>query len=149
MGGDTKAKKQLKLVRRFNDICGSDDTEKQFGYQKIDDTTVLERKELPVFAYGSTEYHVGAVMISVYDFKSCEVMTYVQQVYFADSDDNYERPQVFLRSFSDIEGKQGIIDAHDALTQLRGSPPPLEEISGLEPKLVSRLDKAMFPGKAR
>lgn len=149
MGGDTKPKKQLKLVRRFNDICGSDDTDKQFGYQKIDDTTVLERKELPVFAYGSTSDHIGAVMVSVYDFKNCEVMTYVQQVYFADSSDTNPRPQVFLRPFSQIEGKQGIIDAHEALTQLRGSPPPLEELSGLEPKLVSRLDKAMFPGKDR
>lgn len=149
MGGDTKAKKQLKLVRRFNDICGSDDTDKQFGYQKIDDTTVLERKDLPVFAYGSTDEYVGAVMISVYDFKNCEVMTYVQQVYFADDNTTDHRPQIFLRPFSQVEGKQGIADAHEALVQLRGNPPPLEEISGLEPKLVSRLDKAIFPGKDR
>ena len=132
MADGAPAKKPLKLVRNFARIAGTEDAEKQYGYQKIDDTTVLERKQLPVSAYTGTYDTDAAVIIRVYDFKSFEVITYVQQTLFA-GEEAPQRPQVFIKSFGELEGRQGIVDAHMALTLLKGSPPPLEEIPSLEP----------------
>lgn len=138
-------KKPLKLVRNFSRIAGTEDAEKQYGYQKIDDTTVLERKQLPVSAYTGTYDIDAAVIIRVYDFKNFEVITYVQQTLFA-TEESAQPPQVFIKSFGEMEGRQGILDAHAALTQLKGSPPPLDDIPSLEPKRVLRVGKPVFPG---
>jgi hypothetical protein len=54
-------------------------------------------------------------------------MTYVQQCF----DSGARNPTAFRTHFSEIEGKQAILDAHRALTLLSGSPPPIGEVLGM------------------
>ncbi|MBI1215843.1 MAG: hypothetical protein GC185_08505 [Alphaproteobacteria bacterium] len=127
-------KRDLSLVTVFNkENCSA-----QYGYQKMDDLTVLERKKIPVVVYSNTDATPWAVMITVYDFNSFQTMTYVQQVY----DSEARTPQVFQKDFSAVEGKQAIADAHRALTLLGGNPPPLDKVLGAgdigKPKISQR-----------
>jgi hypothetical protein len=110
----------LKLVTEFN----RENAHKQYGYQFVDETTVLERKKIPVAVYSNSSDSPWAVMITVYDFNSRQTVTYVQQTFDAEA----RTPQVFQHPFSAVEGKQAIADAHRALVALGGNPPPLEDV---------------------
>ncbi|MDE1153494.1 MAG: hypothetical protein PW788_13235 [Micavibrio sp.] len=99
----------------------------QFGFQMVDDMTVLERKPVPVFAGATPDKDVNAVMIHIYDFKNLELTTYVQQV---SSTGESPAPNVFMRPFRDLNSGYGIAQARAALEQLGGNPPPLEQIPG-------------------
>jgi hypothetical protein len=118
-------KRQLKLLDAF-DVAASDapdETGDQVGYQKVDDTTVLERKIIPL-AIASTVSDQILMRTDVYDFNNFTVTSYTVRLGHSDAPFR-ESPS---RNFSDIEGKQCIRDAHRALTELGGSPPPLDEI---------------------
>lgn len=122
MSADADDGRPLKLVTEFNQA----NSEKQFGWQKMDDVTVLERKKIPVCVFSNSENALWGVMITIYDFSSFQTMTYVQQCF----DSGARTPTAFRTHFSEIEGKQAIADAHRALTLLGGSPPPLDEVLG-------------------
>jgi hypothetical protein len=96
----------------------------QYGWQKIDETTVLERKKLPILVYSNSEADRWGVIVDVYNFNSFERLTYVQHAY----DSEAKTPSVLSKGFSAIENKQCIFDAHRALRQLGGSPLPLEQL---------------------
>ncbi|MEZ0261600.1 MAG: hypothetical protein ACAH80_11365 [Alphaproteobacteria bacterium] len=118
----------LTLVTVFN----SREPQKQYGWQKVDDTTVLERKKIPYYAtwFDSDIY---ALQVTVYDFLKFEVTTMIQREdRIKGNDKESPDPQTYVKSFSEVEGKQAIRDAHRALTELKGNPPPLEEIYGLD-----------------
>jgi len=136
-------KRPLPLVTEFN----QENAKGQFGYQMIDDLTVLERKRLPVNVYNNSGAEPWAVLITVYDFNSLQALTYVQQAY----DSNARTPQVFRTHFSEIEGRQAIADAHRALTLLGGSPPPLETVmdaTGMAKPKISRRPRPPGGGQA-
>ncbi|MDD9900322.1 MAG: hypothetical protein OXT65_05025 [Alphaproteobacteria bacterium] len=127
--------KPLRLIDEFSSA-------NQFGYQKVDDTTVLERKHIPICRYTDSESTPWAVHISVDDFKSLLVTTYVQNAY----DSGNKQPQVHFRNFSEVEGKQAIKDPHRALTELGGTPAPLDEIMDIAaPERKRALPKAGQP----
>jgi hypothetical protein len=90
-----------------------------FGYMKVDDTTVLERKKIPI---GEQLNHSGYNTIStiwttVYDFKSQHVLTFTHTNSSADT-------QPVIKSFNQI-GEEALLDAHRALLELGGNPSPL------------------------
>lgn len=126
----SEEQRPLKLVKEFSKAnCHA-----QYGWQKMDDTTVLERKKLPILFYSNTDAERWGVIVTVYDFNSFQSITYVQHAY----DNEAKTPSVFRTHFSEIENKQCVLDAHRALTELGGSPPPLEDVQGM-----LRLDKDM------
>lgn len=106
-------KKKLKMCYNPNAGIGGNDV----GYQKIDDTTVLERK-IFYFAYGGNT----TVFLAIYDFNAC-VATFIT------ARPNYSESGTCSTTlpFNKI-GQQAIRDAHQALTELKGSPPALKEI---------------------
>jgi hypothetical protein len=116
----------LTLAAAFNRREGG----KQWGWQKVDDTTVLERKRIPYYA-DWTEGEIHTVQTTVYDFLKYEVTTTSQREDHITSKEG-EPARTYVRSFSEIEGKQAIRDAHRALTELGGTPPPLDEIQGID-----------------
>lgn len=105
----------LKLVTEFNQTNSS----AQYGYQYVDDTTVLERKKIPINVYSSSTAEPWAVWLSVYDFKSCQVLTYVQDAYHTEGP---PAPLASVKNFTEVEGKDAILDAFRALEELGGHP---------------------------
>lgn len=131
MAGDNE--RELKLVDAF-DAATSDlgeNAPKHVGYQKVDDLTVLERKYVPVFAVEGKTDHI-AVQADVYDFNSYTVTHYVLAY---GSSDIFQPP--VRENFSAVEGKQCIRDAHRALVELGGHPPPLDELMSFIMELQS------------
>lgn len=120
----------LKLVTDFSKA----NAREQYGWQFMDDTTVLERKKLPILFYTNADAERWGVIVTVYDFNSFQSITYVQHAY----DTEAKTPSVFRTHFSEIENKQCILDAHRALVQLGGNPPSIDDVQGL-----LRLDKDM------
>lgn len=115
-----KQDRPLQLVHHFNKENASD----QYGWQKVDDTTVLERKKIPVCVFSNNDNMIWGVWIRMYDFNAGQVLNYVQQCY----DSNARTPEIQTLNFSDIENPQAIADAHRALTELGGHPPALEDV---------------------
>jgi hypothetical protein len=116
----------LSLVTTFN----SREPMKQYGWQKVDDTTVLERKKIPFFATWF-EADLYTIQVTVYDFLKFEVTTMTQREDHIKSREGDEAKS-YVKTFSEMEGKQAIRDAHRALTELKGNPPPLDEIYGID-----------------
>jgi hypothetical protein len=117
--------RELTLLEAF-DIAATDVEEgamEQVGYEKVDDLTVLERKVIPLITSSKVSDQI-MIRVDVYDFNSYTVSSYDVRAGHSDA----EALQVRSRNFSEIEGKQCIRDAHRALTELKGSPPPLDEI---------------------
>lgn len=110
----------LHLVREFN----KENANTQYGWQMVDDTTVLERKKIPVCVFSNSDNEPWAVWIRMYDFNAAQVLNYVQQCYDASA----RTPEMSVMSFSQIENPQCIADAHRALRELGGQPPALEDV---------------------
>lgn len=122
----TPDQRPLKLVTAFS----SRQPTEQYGWQKVDDTTVLERKKIPFFAtWYDTELYT--IQVTVYDFLKFEVSTSTQREDHIKNKEG-EPAKTYVKAFSEMEGKQAIRDAHRALTDLKGSPPPLDEIYGID-----------------
>ena len=106
-------------------------------YSKVDDTTVLEQKKAVIGKkYEVLKYRpVEAMLNTIYDFKACQVQIFMTK-------DTAVVGAPVVMNFADVEGKQGIVEAHAELIKLGGHPPELEEVlTGLlnkksrEPKL--------------
>lgn len=95
------------------------------GYQKIDDVTVAERKQIPL------NDEVSAYLIYVYDFNTKIMATIIEQ--------NDDIKTTELTPFAKVD-KQAIIDAHRALSskKLRGTPPSLDEVFPNDPLFGKR-----------
>ncbi|MDI1227733.1 MAG: hypothetical protein PSY14_08620 [bacterium] len=120
--------KKLKMVEAFDKASGLRTGEKQSGYEKVDDMRVVERYFHPVlwspFESGLT---TQAVVATLYDFKS-----FTAHITTMTIDKSYNlqgAPSHAIVSFRDFDNKQAIRDAHQALTQLGGEPPALEQFS--------------------
>lgn len=123
---DTKDERKLKLLDEFNITRTSldDSIPDQIGYQKVDALTVIERKLIPLLP-SAKKSDQGVLRVDVYDFNNFTVTSYSLHVGLED-----QRLSERTRDFSDVQGKQSIRDAHRALVELGGSPPPLDEIMG-------------------
>lgn len=130
----------LRLVRAFN----KENANGQYGWQMVDDTTVLERKKIPVCVFSNSESEPWAVWIRMYDFNAGQVLNYVQQCY----DSNARTPEMSVLSFSQIENPQCIADAHRALRELGGHPPALEDVLPSRPLGKPGLSRKM-PGNGQ
>jgi hypothetical protein len=115
---NARDERKLKLVTDFNE--NSD----QRGWQKVDELTVIERKIVPMFSVSSENSVV--LKIDIYDFNKYEVTGVVKQMPHHEG----MNAAVTVRSFTEVEGKQSIRDAHRALVALGGTPPPLDEVMG-------------------
>jgi hypothetical protein len=108
-------KKELKLVR--------DELQKWRleGYQKLDDNIVIYRRYLPVTK------ELSSIMIHMYDFAS------YQMTVILDSKGYNQGIATAMQviAFRDVGNKQAIRDAHQALTELEGAPPPLNQVLGI------------------
>lgn len=122
---DDKDKREQRLLDAF-DLAATDVSESlgdQVGYQKVDDTTVIERKIIPLVIGLKSDDQI-LVRTDVYDFNNCTLTSYTVRAGHSDAPFR-ESPS---RNFSEIEGKQCIRDAHRALVALDGAPPPLDDI---------------------
>lgn len=122
-----KDTRKLNLLKDFTSVAGTSIEQtilSQVGWQKVDELTVLERKAFPIVITTRGNDH-AMVRMDVYDFSNYTVTTYNM----SNGDDCTHLPPV-QRNFSDVEGKQCIRDAHRALVELGGCPPPLDEIMG-------------------
>lgn len=130
MTGATPPRK-LKFVEAFDKAKGRLSQDDQSGYEKVDDQRVLERYFHPVL-WQPLEAKVTSQLVTVtlYDFKSFTATISTQTL------DKSQTMQSGVTStivpFSAFENKDAIRDAHRALTELGGSPPPLEQITSLD-----------------
>lgn len=113
---DGGKRKELKLVK--------DETAKWRleGYQRLDDEIVFYRRYLPITK------ELNSILIQVYDFSSY-LMTTILDAKGYNTSTTASAMQVI--AFKDIGNKQSIKDAHQALLELGGSPPPLEHVLGI------------------
>jgi hypothetical protein len=114
--GDEGQKKELKLVR---DEASRWRLE---GYQKLDDTIVFYRRYIPITK------ELNSILIQMWDFSSY-LMTTILDAKGYNTSTTASALQVI--SFRDIGNKQAIKDAHQALIQLGGTPPPLTQVLGI------------------
>jgi hypothetical protein len=113
---DGGKKKELKLVK--------DETAKWRleGYQRLDEEIVFYRRYVPITK------ELNSILIQVYDF-SAYLMTTILDAKGYNTSTTASAMQVI--PFRDIGNKQAIKDAHQALVELGGSPPPLEQVLGI------------------
>ena len=109
-------KKELKLVR--------DEMQKWRleGYQKLDDSIVIYRRYVPITK------ELSSILIHLYDFASYQ-MTVILDSKGYNAGSVSTGMQVI--SFSEIGNKQAIRDAHQALSELGGTPPQLSQVLGV------------------
>lgn len=98
----------------------------EVGYQRVDDMTVLERKNVPLSPDSNS------FLVYVYDFNTKIMLTIIEQ--------NDEIKSTTVKPFSEVEGREAIMDAHRALSskKLKGTPPPLDEIFPNDPLIGKR-----------
>ncbi len=120
--------KKPKMVEAFDKAVGMRTGEQQSGYEKVDEMRVLERYFHPVL-WGRFEAAVTtqAVTVTLYDFKS--FTAHVTTMTIDKSFNLQGAPSTAIIPFRDFDNKQAIRDAHQALTQLGGEPPALEQFS--------------------
>jgi len=117
-----QAKRQLRLVR-------DESAQWQFeGYQKLDDKLVIYRRYVPVTK------ELNSILIHLYDFNSYTLTMIIDSKGY-NSSSTSSAMQVL--HFRDLDNKQGIADAHQALEDLGGSPPCLTEMLGI-PAVVGK-----------
>lgn len=119
------------------------------GYQAIDEQTVVERKRLAL-GYGESGEEGGTQsIISVYDFGKMQVITTVfNQLHGS----NPNTTSTTIQNFNEVQGFQAVLDAHEALTELGGYPPPVENFSNIlmkTPANVSAPRTATFKRDAK
>lgn len=113
---DGGKRKELKLVK--------DETAKWRleGFQKLDDEIVFYRRYVPVTK------ELNSILIQVYDFSSY-LLTTILDAKGYNTSTTASAMQVI--PFRDIGNKQAIKDAHQALIELGGSPPALDNVLGI------------------
>ncbi len=135
--------KPLQMVKIFKDAAGGGKTQNQLGYELIDHERVLERVVYSQDYFSSAEKFndlaTGYVRVTMaYDFKAFEVRTVTTLTKQRTS--TVVHTDITTKPFSQIENKQAIIDAHRALTELGGTPPPLEDIIRISVKTLRPLE---------
>ena len=108
----------LRLVRAFN----KENANGQYGWQMVDDTTVLERKKIPVCVFSNSESEPWAVWIRMYDFNAGQVLNYVQQCY----DSNARTPEMSMQVVKVRHGQglgSNLVGSHTAGNDSVGSNP--------------------------
>ena len=99
----------------------------QSGYEKIDDDRVLERYFAPVmYELYSNNAKSFAVTTTLFDFKAFQATVTTQQVDMQLKP--LTEPASAIVPFSAFENKMAIEDAHQALTELGGTPCSIEDI---------------------
>lgn len=116
-----QAKKKLKLVDDFETASW-----RMEGWQKVDDTTVLHRRRVPIT--GDRQ----SVMIQIYDFNTFLMTTIVDTKGYNSGELSASSQTI---SFSAIENQKALKDAHQALTELKGNPPHLDTVLGVNVSL--------------
>lgn len=141
--------KKLKFVQAFDKAAGARTSEQQSGYEKVDDNRVLERYFHPIL-YQRFEKQVTTqqVTVTLFDFSSFTATVTTMTL------DKNESLQGAVNTttipFSQFENKQALRDAHRALEELGGTPPPLDDFSGLTMATkgaIAAPDKAQFKQK--
>lgn len=127
-----------------------DVTERQgIGYQAIDEHTVVERKKLALGYDESGEVGGAQSIISVYDFGNMRVITTVFNQLHGSKPNTTATD---IQNFSEVQGFQAVLDAHEALIELGGHPPPVENFSNMlmkTPANVSAPRTATFKREAK
>ncbi|MDE1153492.1 MAG: hypothetical protein PW788_13225 [Micavibrio sp.] len=130
--------KRLKMAQVFNDYSGVD--ERYAGYQKVDDQSVLYRRYLQLD--GSRK----PGLLQVFDFSTFQMTTLFEGK--GGSSGEYA-VAMQITPFSQIENSQSIRDAHQALTDLGGSPPALDTVLNFGMKLEKDVSVRNGPVKFR
>ena len=120
----TERKNELRLVR--DDKADKGERWNFEGYQRLDDRMVMYRRYVPVTR------DLNSILMHVFDFNAFQTTVIVDTKGY---DAGGAATSLQLIHFSAYENKQAIKDAHRALTDLGGNPPPLSVIFG-EPDLV-------------
>ena len=123
--------KKLKFVEAFDMVRMLLSVDDQAGYEKVDDMRVLEPYFLPVL-WLQTDPRVTTQLVTVtlFDFKSFTATITTQPL---DRSMNLQGGvDSTLVPFSAFENKDALREAHRALTELGGTPPPLEQITSLD-----------------
>lgn len=114
-------KKDLRLVR--------DEREKERwnfeGYQRLDDKLVMYRRYIPVTR------ELNSILMHVFDFNAYQTTVVIDTKGY---DAGGAAASMQIINFRDYENKQAIRDAHRALVDLGGNPPPLSVVLG-DPEL--------------
>jgi hypothetical protein len=124
MADATNNPRPLKLVKIFDD---SSRPNQQQGYEKVDDDRVLERYSYPLRWRNNDNMKIEtAMVVTLFDFKSFTA-TETREV--------LDRTGGLMGDilhtsipFSAFENKQAIADAHRALIELGGNPPPIDAL---------------------
>lgn len=111
------AKRKLKLVDEFETASW-----RMEGWQKIDDDTVLHRRRVPITSERKS------TLIQIYDFNTFMMTTIVDAKGGGTGEFAVTSQTIH---FSAIENKQALKDAHQALTELKGSPPHIDVVLGV------------------
>ncbi len=100
------------------------------GYQKIDDNTVLYRRFVPMDQWRK------ASLMQIFDFTTYQMSTLVEN---RGGNTGEYTTNMTVTPFSEIENKQGIRDAHQALVEQGGTPPALDQVLSLGMRLEKDL----------
>ncbi|MEZ0261601.1 MAG: hypothetical protein ACAH80_11370 [Alphaproteobacteria bacterium] len=111
-------KKKLKLVDDFETASW-----RMEGWQKVDDDTVLHRRRIPVTG------DRNGIMLQIFDFNTFQLTT-IFDLKGYNTGELSGSMQVI--PFSQIENKQALKDAHQALTDLKGNPPHIDIVLGVD-----------------
>ncbi len=137
--------KKLKFVEAFDKAVGLRTAEQQTGYEKVDDSRVLERYFHPIL-WQRLEPQVTTqqVTATLYDFKS-----FTATVTTMTLDKNFNLQGGISQNvipFSTFENKMALRDAHRALQELGGDPPPIDDFASLT---MSTKGAIVAPGPAQ
>jgi hypothetical protein len=91
------------------------------GFQRLDNKIVMYRRYVPVTR------ELNSILMQIYDFNAYQ-MTIVLDAKGYGSNGAAAAMQVV--GFSAVENKQALKDAHQALTDLGGNPPPISVVLG-------------------
>jgi len=99
------------------------------SYTKDNDYTLRVQDD-----YSSKDHYFRG-LTRVFNFKAAQVTT-IYNEWIAGSAGNTVTSQMHVQNFDEIQSQSEIREMRDKLVELGGSPPPLEELTGLKkPKL--------------
>jgi hypothetical protein len=114
----TQKKNDLRLVR---DDDRKTERWQLEGYQRMDDRIVMYRRYIPVTR------ELNTIMMQIFDFNSYQATVVIDTKGY---DSKGAATALQVMGFSTFENKQAIKDAHQALCDLGGNPPPLSIVLG-------------------
>lgn len=118
---EAKRKSELRLVR--DDQRDKSERWQLEGYQKLDDRLVMYRRYIPVTK------ELNSILIHVYDFNSYQMTAILDSKGY--NSGGSASASMHVTNFRDLGNKQAVKDAHQALSDLGGEPPALNEVFGV------------------